>query len=183
MVSKELVFQVIREGGLLPVYADEIRNLPISIRPLYQCKFGCSEYGKYPSCPPNTGAFDDIKRFVKTYKWFIVVTTESTFRYNSDFYLQEFNSYKRVFQEKLINIQKVLYSMGFFHAFPLFPGSCKLCATCGMPERCFRPQDVRPAVSAMGIELMDYLQMRRHILDKLNIPLHTNRLFSIILLE
>ena len=182
-MSKDLVFKIVREGGLLPVSIDEVRNLRVSVRPLYQCKFGCPEFGKYPSCPPNTGTFDDIKRFVETYKWFILVTTEGTFRYNSDSSMQEFNSYKRVFQERLINIQKSLYGIGLFHAFPLFPGSCKLCTVCGMPERCFRPQDIRPAVSAMGIELMDYLQMQSHILEKLNIPLHTSRLFSIIFLE
>ncbi len=183
MVREDLVFQIVREGELLPLWIDEISNLPVSIRPLYQCKYGCSEYGRYPSCPPHTGTFDEITRFIKSYKWFILVTTENTFLYETDITISAFDEYKRVFQEKLINIQKALYGVNLFHAFPLFPGSCSLCPVCGMPERCFRPQDVRPAVSAMGIELIDYLQEREHKLGKLNIPLHTDRLFSIILLE
>jgi len=172
---KDKVFPIIRECGLEPLCIDSVKHLPISIRPLYMCKFGCPEYGKYPSCPPYTGSFDDILRFWESYNAFVLVTT--TYEFDDDF-----DAYKRNFQYKLINIQKRLQGSNFPYAFAMFPGSCRLCKVCGMPKECYRPWDIRPSVSGMGVELLRYLQQKASKINKVNIYLHTRRLFSIILL-
>ncbi|NOZ92553.1 MAG: hypothetical protein GXO59_04705 [Dictyoglomi bacterium] len=175
-MKDDYIFQIVKAEGLEPISIDEISHLPISIKPLYMCKFGCKEYGNYPSCPPYTGTYEDIVRFWQSYSRFVLVTTQDEFD-------EDFDMYKRNFQYKLINIQRKLRDMGFYYVFPLFPGSCRLCKVCGMPHECYRPQDVRPSVSAMGVELISYLQERTSEIDKVNIYLHTRRLFSIILLE
>jgi len=176
MVDEKTVWTIIEKGRLTPAFIDRVESLSISIRPLYMCKFGCPEYGKYPSCPPYVGSIHENRAFVREYEYFVLVTTPEEFG-------DDFDGYKRMYQERLLNIQKDLIKAGYFYAFALFPGSCRLCKVCGMPDTCYRRSDVRPSVSAMGIELLPYLQSKETVLQKLNISLHTRRLFSIIFLE
>ncbi len=174
---REIIENILEKYELVLIKVDDVSSLPISYRTVYMCKFGCDQYGKYPSCPPNTGTPEEIRAFWDSYKKFILVTTKYTWDALS------FDEYKRKFQISLINIQKELLTKGWFYAFALFPGSCRLCKECGMPSLCYRPSDVRPAVSGMGVNMMLYLQRLKNELALLNIPLHIERLFSIILLE
>lgn len=170
MNKDNYVYQVIVSENLYPVIKDKVENLDISSRPLYMCRFGCPEYGKYLSCPPYTGSFDEKLSFWNAYEVFILITTKDSFTSES------FIEYKRYFQQKLVSVEKKLRASGFWYAFALFPGSCSLCDICRMPQECVRPHDVRPALSGMGIEIIKYMR-------KMNISLHTNKLFSIILLD
>jgi len=170
MNKDDYVYQIIVSENLYPVIKDKVEHLDISSRPIYMCRFGCPEYGKYLSCPPYTGTFDEKLSFWNAYEVFVLVTTENSFTSES------FKDYKRHFQQKLVSVEKKLRASGFWYAFALFPGSCSLCDICSMPQECVRPQDVRPALSGMGVEVINYML-------KMNISLHTNKLFSIILLD
>ena len=170
MNKDDNVHKIIVSENLYPIMKDKVEHLYISSRPLYMCRFGCPEYSKYPSCPPHTGTFNEKLSFWHAYQLFILVTTEDSFTSSS------FMEYKRHFQRKLISVERKLRASGLWYAFALFPGSCSLCKLCEMPNRCLRPQDVRPALCGMGVEIIKYMR-------EMNISLHTNKLFSIILLD
>ncbi len=103
-----------------------------------KCRYGCSRYGKFNTCPPFTPSYKETQELLNCYKTAILVEGQPP---------------GREFKEMLLNIEHKANFAGFYKAFALSAGPCPLCIECNIDEPCVKPKDARPSMEACGIDV------------------------------
>ena len=82
----------------------------------WKCRFGCPSYGKTLTCPPHSPNPKQTRALLKGYEYALLLKYDSTQDYN----------------DLLIEIEREAFLRGFYKAWGLTAGSCKLCDTCNI---------------------------------------------------
>ncbi len=114
-----------------------------------KCMFGCKEYGRCGTCPPNVPSVAECEAFFKGYKRGVVFH----FARKVDRPEDRFAWTKEV-NSKLLDLERTVFLSGYYKAFLLFMDSCNLCETCtGAREKCNHPKRSRPTPEAMAVDV------------------------------
>lgn len=101
-----------------------------------KCRYGCSDYGKWKTCPPYTPDADEMRKILAEYEKAIIMVSDS--HDNATKLARDMMFY--------------LYSKRIFKAFPLGSGRCRLCETC-TPDDCKHPELAYPSMEACSIDV------------------------------
>lgn len=118
-----------------------VESIPVTPRPYWKCK-NCVNYGKSPSCPPNTPSWREFKELLQYYRRALLLKFEIG---------EDFESEKREVLKFLLEKERELMRKGYTFALALFPGNCNLCEKCEFP--CKFPEKMRFSLSSMGVEV------------------------------
>ncbi len=114
------------------------RKLKLDLRGRWKCMFGCENYGRKKSCPPNVPEFEECKNFLNLYKKALVFK----------FKVFSIEDVKKA-QEFLIEAER---STKLPYALALFPGGCLLC-----DDECrLDCPKGRPSLSALYIDATQF---------------------------
>jgi predicted metal-binding protein len=114
-----------------------------------KCMFGCPEFGKNASCPPNVPGVDECAQFFCEYDravlFHIVKQLDSP---------QELRGWVREVHKELLKVEREVFLSGFEKAFMLLIDNCCFCTEC-VPRReeCKNPAMARPTVEAMAVDV------------------------------
>lgn len=109
-----------------------------------KCKYGCDEYGKKLTCPPHAPSYEEMKDILKEYNKALLLHVHLSWQMR---YI-------------VSEMEKIAFSMGFYKAFGLGAGPCKLCDNCETASTCTRTTEARPSMEACGIDV--YQMARNH---------------------
>jgi len=133
------------------VPADKLR---FDQRAQYMCKFGCKNYDRKYSCPPESlKVLDEIDK--RKYQWAILYAT--TYKIGNDhtrYMVRALNHQKESEIQRICNqIGEILDSCSINHL-PLSGGSCKKCKECSLiyNEICKKPKLKQVSMEAIGID-------------------------------
>lgn len=114
-----------------------------------KCMFGCKNYGKCGTCPPNTPSVSECKEFVRGYK------TCAVFRFTKRVAKPEDRfAWTRKVNSKLLKLEREVFLSGYYKAFLLFMDSCNLCESCpGIRQLCKNPKMSRPTPESMAMDV------------------------------
>jgi predicted metal-binding protein len=116
-----------------------------------KCRFGCPDYGKNASCPPNTPSLAECERFFREYEeaaifHFSMKVTDSEDRKN----------WSKKINTKLAKLEREIFLRGHWKAFMLVMATCCLCDECaGHREKCEHPDLARPTPEAMAVDVFE----------------------------
>jgi predicted metal-binding protein len=114
-----------------------------------KCQFGCPEYGKTGSCPPNTPSVAECERFFREYKRAVVFHFFKKVDKPEDR-----RAWSREINSRLLELEREVFLSGRVKAFLLFMDSCSLCPTCaGSRAGCRNPKKSRPGADAMAMDV------------------------------
>ncbi len=114
-----------------------------------KCIFGCDEYGKTGSCPPNTPPIDECERFVREYRTAAIFHFEKKVDKPEDRH-----AWSRDINIRLLRLERDVFLAGNVKAFLLPMDSCTLCVKCpGTRSECKEPMRARPSPDALGIDV------------------------------
>jgi len=114
-----------------------------------KCIFGCSEYGKNASCPPNTLSVPECERFFREYKEAAVFHFEKKVTQPEDRF-----AWTKEINLELLKLEKEVFLSGYVKAFLLFMDSCEICQDCTKErEACKYPRLSRPTPEGMAIDV------------------------------
>lgn len=132
-----------------------------------KCKYGCEEYGKKLTCPPHSPSHEEMKEILR--------------EYNKALLLHGHLSWQMRYITA--EIEKMAFSVGFYKAFGLGAGPCKLCENCETTAACVRTMDARPSMEACGIDV--YQTVRNHNLkiETLKNKNEEVNIYGLVLLE
>lgn len=132
-----------------------------------KCKYGCDEYGKKLTCPPHAPTYEEMKKILG--------------EYNKALLLHGHLSWQMRYITA--EIEKHAFSLGFYKAFGLGAGPCKLCENCETAAACVRTAEARPSMEACGIDV--YQTARNHNLkiETLKNKLDEVNIYGLVLLE
>ncbi len=103
-----------------------------------KCRFGCSKFGKYKTCPPFAPSYKETRELLDCYKTAIVIEGQPP---------------GKDFEEMILRIEHKANFAGYYKAFVMGAGPCPLCAECNVEEACIRAKDARPSLEACGIDV------------------------------
>lgn len=120
-----------------------------------KCQFGCPMYDKSYCCPPDTPRPDETRAILDSYRRAFLFRIEAV-------YSEERGRRIRQIYQILRDIEGDLFKDGFYKAFLMLSGPCRLCKECTYlnDEPCALRNQARPSMEACGIDV--YQTVRDH---------------------
>jgi len=114
-----------------------------------KCMFGCGEYGRGASCPPNTPSVADCERFFNEYNDAAILHFQGTMDKPEDRH-----AWSTKINMKLAKLEREVFLSGQERVFCLFMDSCNICKECtGSRQTCKEPHLSRPGPEAMAVDV------------------------------
>lgn len=114
-----------------------------------KCMFGCVEYGKCATCPPNTPSIQECEKFIKEYKEAVVFHFEKKVDKPEDRKV-----WSKGVNAKLVEMEREVFIAGYYKAFMMPMDSCTQCSDCTDERiKCKNKRVARPGADAMGIDV------------------------------
>ncbi len=132
-----------RAGGALEARIIPAANVVAAEWVRLKCQYGCSGYGKRVCCPPLSPTPETTRRMLGEYRHALLYTLART----------DDRAGQRQRQFLLAALEREAFLDGFYKAFGMSAGPCRLCAKCDPAGRCQHPDVVRPAMEACGIDV------------------------------
>lgn len=125
-----------RELGALEAKIIEAGSIITAAWVRLRCQFGCDGYGRSRCCPPHTPTPQQMQEVINGYRRALLI------------HCQELTQPTKI----ATALEREVFLAGFYKAFALGAGSCKLCKRCDL-EECNHPEEARPAMEACGIDV------------------------------
>ena len=144
-----------------------------------KCMFGCNEYGKNASCPPNVPSVSDCEGFFREYRHAVIFHLEK--QVGSQ---EELKHWVRSVHTNLLKLEKEVFLFGYEKAFILLIDSCCLCSECS-PKRelCKNPKQSRPTVEALGVDVYKTARSAGYHIQVKSDPSQTMDRFALLMVE
>jgi predicted metal-binding protein len=114
-----------------------------------RCMFGCRNYGKKGTCPPNMPPVDDCKKMISEYSRAAVFQFEK--RLDK---IEEYKPWNKELVSKLVKLERAIFLSGYYKTLLLSFDSCMLCEICiGSRAECRNPMIARPGADALGVDV------------------------------
>ena len=131
-----------RELGAMAAKVVSPREVETAAWVRWKCQYGCGGYGSSLMCPPHTPTPERTREVLDCYGTAV-------------FFEAPRGESKRIACE----LERELFLDGYYKAFGLGAGPCRLCAECDF-EDCRHPYEARPAMEACGIDV--FATARKH---------------------
>ena len=102
-----------------------------------KCQFGCDGFGQCLTCPPFSPSPEQTRAVVDSYKKAILIQGDD-----------HVDISKLVFK-----IEREAFLTGYYKAYAMGSGPCRLCRTCDVTEPCKKGLQARPSMEASGIDV------------------------------
>jgi len=159
-MPKSLLQELIAEGrkhditGIFPIGTDKI---VVAEWVNLKCRYGCARYNTSWCCPPATPDPERTRRILSEYSTALLLVGSKS---HSNFSIN--NAKKRNVQVRCwkgtIVMERRLFLEGYYKAFSLVGECCALCKKCTYPQDCRFPQEKRPSVESLSIDVIGTLQ-------------------------
>jgi Predicted metal-binding protein len=114
-----------------------------------KCMFGCGNYGRHATCPPNTPPVAECERFFGEYSDAVIFHFAAFMKDPEDRHL-----WNAKVNRGLNKLERQVFVKGYERAFLMFLHSCGACKECSPTrEGCHLPRLGRPAPEAMAIDV------------------------------
>jgi predicted metal-binding protein len=114
-----------------------------------RCSFGCPNYGKKGSCPPNVPSIDECRQLISEYSHVAVFHFEKRLEKITDY-----RPWSRDVTSRLGKLEKEVFLSGYYKTLLLPFDACMLCDSCaGNRLECKNPRSARPGADALGIDV------------------------------
>jgi predicted metal-binding protein len=137
-----------------------------------KCQFGCSGFGKSRCCPPHTPTPELTRRVIDSYQKVILIhrkmpTGEKT----------------RLFNEAIVKLEIEIFLDGYYKAWSMGSGPCRLCKECDVTTPCKHGLEARPSMEACGIDVFKTARDNGFPIEVVRNREEKRDLFGLILVE
>lgn len=144
-----------------------------------KCMYGCPEYGKGASCPPNVPSVDECQKFILEYEKAVVFHFSKAFT-NPD----DRHKWGQNININLLEIERDVFLSGHVKAFLMLSNTCQLCQECtSNRETCIYKRKSRPTVEAMAVDVYSTVRQLDYPIQVLKDLTETMNRYAILLIE
>jgi predicted metal-binding protein len=105
-----------------------------------KCNFGCGYYGTNNCCPPSTPSVSHTREVLACYEHALLIHSQTGLRSEPHP------------TSVAVRMEYELFLSGFYKAFALGAGPCRLCEMCSLGN-CRHPESARPSMESCGIDV------------------------------
>ena len=109
----------------------------------WKCRYGCGGYNSSLMCPPHAPTPGETRMVLDSYKRAIL-----------------FEAGRLDAKKIAVKMEREAFLLGYYKAFGLGAGPCRLCNSCAFDQGCRHPDEARPAMEACGIDV--FATVRKH---------------------
>ncbi|MGB6867163.1 MAG: DUF2284 domain-containing protein [Candidatus Aminicenantaceae bacterium] len=144
-----------------------------------KCMFGCDEYGRTATCPPNVPSVSECERFFREYKDAVIFHFEKEVDKPEDRL-----DWTRELNLKLLELEREVFCSGYEKAFLLFLDSCNLCDGCpGVRAKCKEPEQARPTPESLAMDVFTTVRKVGYTINVLSDYDEKMNRFAFLLIE
>jgi predicted metal-binding protein len=144
-----------------------------------KCMFGCANYGRNASCPPNVPSVAECRRFFDEYSTAVIIHFEKKVDQPEDRH-----AWSRGVNQELLKLERAVFLAGYERAFLLFMDSCGICADCpGVREECKNPQAARPSPESMAVDVFSTVRQYDYPIEVLSDYSQAMNRYAFLLIE
>lgn len=144
-----------------------------------KCTFGCGNYGKNASCPPNTPSVAECRQFFSEYRTAVLFHFEKKVDKPEDRH-----SWSSEVNQKLVKLERAVFLAGHEKAFLLFMDSCSFCADCpGVRQECVNPRLARPSPESMAVDVFSTVRKYGYPIEVLSEYSQAMNRYAFLLVE
>ena len=144
-----------------------------------KCIYGCDEYGRNATCPPNTPPLSDCRNFFGEYEDIAVFHFEKRVDHPEDRH-----DWTKGVCEQLLELERRVFLSGHRKVFLLFLDSCHFCKDCtDKRERCILPKKARPTPEGMGMDVFATVRQIGYPIEVLAEYDHPMNRYAFLLVE
>jgi len=177
--TRERVESIIQKHGYSDFKWIDPGEIVVSQWVRMKCLYGCNEYGKTATCPPNVPSVSECERFFREYGRAVVFHFEKEVKKPEDRF-----AWTRKVNLKLSKLEKDVFCLGFEKAFLLFMDSCNICKSCtGEKEDCEEPKLARPTPEALGVDVYSTVRKVGYPIQVLSDYSHAMNRYAFLLIE
>jgi len=145
----------------------------------WKCQFGCTEYGKAYCCPPHTNTPEQTRALLDCYNRAILFHAEMPRTPPEK--VKKWKPYL----DMLIDLEIEMFKDGYYKAFVLLAGPCRLCTQCakmsGAP--CNFGLRSRPAMESCGIDVYQTARNNGFFIKPLRDKNETQNIYCLMLVD
>ncbi|MFQ6084040.1 MAG: DUF2284 domain-containing protein [Candidatus Aminicenantia bacterium] len=124
----------------------DIKNVVVGNWVRLKCQYGCGGYEECLTCPPYSPTPDYTKKMLSEYsKGFLMQIENISF-------MEELNASLK-FKDIVADLEREIFLDGYYKAFGMTSGPCRLCQVCETSKPCKYPRQARPSMEACGIDV------------------------------
>jgi predicted metal-binding protein len=179
MADIERLNAVVRQHGIDDFKWIDPKTIIVSEWVRMKCQYGCPNFGRIASCPPNTPAVGDCRHFFGEYTGAIVFHFQQVL---------EDAEKRRAWSAKvnlgLSKVERDVFLAGYPKAFLLFMDSCHICAECA-PTRadCKEPKLSRPSPEGMAVDVFSTVRQLGYPIEVLTQPSAQMNRYAMLMVE
>lgn len=144
-----------------------------------KCMYGCKEYGRNASCPPNTPSVPECEKFFQEYKEAVIFHFPKRVKKPEDRH-----AWTKEINRGLLELEKDVFLSGYRKAFLLFMDSCGLCEQCtGSRQTCRQPRLSRPTPEGMAVDVFATVRQIGYPIEVLKDYSDTMNRYAILMIE
>ena len=149
MADRTLLQKLFNEKGFPDYRWIEPSEIVVGQWVRMKCMYGCDNYGRNASCPPNTPQVAECRSFFNEYRLGTIFHFSKQF---SD--PEERHAWSREVNRSLLELEREVFIAGYQRAFLLFMDNCKLCRECANTRAsCRNKKMARPSPEGMGVDV------------------------------
>jgi predicted metal-binding protein len=137
-----------------------------------KCQFGCPGFGMRLCCPPHTPAPDVTRRVIDSYEKALLLQQSV-----------EKGGRTKDFNEIVVRLEIEIFLDGYYKAWSMGSGPCRLCKTCDPAGLCQHGYEARPSMEACGIDVFKTARENGFPIDVVRSHEETRNIFGVILVE
>ena len=144
-----------------------------------KCMFGCGDYGKNASCPPNTPSVAECRELFDEYRVGAVFHFEKKLARPEDRH-----AWTKKINRALVGLERGVFLLGYQKAFLLVMDTCGLCAECpGVRAECRQPRLARPTPEAMAVDVFSTVKQYGYPIEVLSDYKKAMNRYAFLLIE
>lgn len=137
-----------------------------------KCQFGCPGFGLSHCCPPHTPTPDVTRKVIDSYQMAMLLHRR----------LAKGERGKN-FNETLVRLEIKIFLEGYYKAWSMGSGPCRLCTECDLTVSCKHGFEARPSMEACGIDVFKTARDNGFPIDVVKTHGEERNAFGLILVE
>lgn len=136
-----------------------------------KCQFGCSGYGMSLCCPPYSPTPEVTRKVLDSYAKAILIHRN-----------MDKGTKGKDLTQILVDFERVIFLDGYYKAWSMGSGPCRLCRTCNLGG-CQRGPEARPSMEACGIDVFKTVRDHGFPIDVVRAHGEVRNFYGVILVE
>jgi predicted metal-binding protein len=137
-----------------------------------KCQFGCPGFGLSHCCPPHTPTPDVTREVIGAYEKAILLHRR----------LAKGERAKH-FNETIVHLEIKIFLDGYYKAWSMGSGPCRLCKECDLSISCKHGYEARPSMEACGIDVFKTARDNGFPIEVVRTHEDERNIFGLILVE